>query len=199
MTSKRSPRTALIIIAALFFAPLLLAWLMYSGTISWQPASTRNLGQLVDPPIPVAWEDLEVHPGPEGPGAGPAEVLGGHWVILHPLPRPCLEPCIGTVTTLRQIHRATGRNQSRVRVALLAEPGRVAAEAPRLREIYPDFVLVTDRGGDFTAVLQRARPVGGSYLVDPLGNIMMAYPDGADPNDLKQDLKRLLTWSKLDE
>jgi hypothetical protein len=40
---------------------------------------------------------------------------------------------------------------------------------------------------------------GNSYLVDPLGNIMMFYGADSDPNDLKKDLKRLLTWSKLDE
>ena len=37
------------------------------------------------------------------------------------------------------------------------------------------------------------------YLIDPLGNIMLFYAAGFDPNDLKKDLKRLLTWSKLDE
>ena len=40
---------------------------------------------------------------------------------------------------------------------------------------------------------------GSTYLIDPLGNIMMSYAAGFDPNDLKRDLKRLLTWSKLDE
>ena len=28
---------------------------------------------------------------------------------------------------------------------------------------------------------------------------MMFYATDADPNDLKKDLKQLLTWSKLDE
>jgi hypothetical protein len=40
---------------------------------------------------------------------------------------------------------------------------------------------------------------GSLYLLDPLGNIMLFYAAGFDPNDLKKDLKRLLTWSKLDE
>ena len=44
-----------------------------------------------------------------------------------------------------------------------------------------------------------AGTAGQTYLVDPLGNIMMAYEAGSDPNHLKKDLKRLLTWSKLDE
>ena len=46
---------------------------------------------------------------------------------------------------------------------------------------------------------QGAATPGSLYLLDPLGNIMMFYAAGFDPNDLKKDLKRLLTWSKLDE
>jgi cytochrome oxidase Cu insertion factor (SCO1/SenC/PrrC family) len=41
--------------------------------------------------------------------------------------------------------------------------------------------------------------IDGIYLIDPLGNIMMYYAADADPNHIRQDLKRLLTWSKLDE
>jgi hypothetical protein len=40
---------------------------------------------------------------------------------------------------------------------------------------------------------------GDIYLIDPLGNIMMYYAADADPNHIRKDLKRLLTWSKLDE
>ena len=43
------------------------------------------------------------------------------------------------------------------------------------------------------------RASGSTYLIDPLGNIMLFYAAGYDPNDLKSDLQRLLTWSKLDE
>ena len=60
MTSKLSPRIALIIIAGLFVLPLALAWLMYSGAIDFQPAETRNLGALVEPPVPAALESLDM-------------------------------------------------------------------------------------------------------------------------------------------
>ena len=33
------------------------------------------------------------------------------------------------------------------------------------------------------------------YLVDPLGNLMMAFPKHADPSKIKRDLSRLLKWS----
>ena len=39
-------------------APLVLAWLMYNGAIDFKPASTRNLGNLVQSPQPVSWAGL---------------------------------------------------------------------------------------------------------------------------------------------
>jgi len=60
MKMRLSPRLSLIIITALFVLPLLLAWFMYTGTIEYRPGSTRNLGQLVEPPQPISWESIEI-------------------------------------------------------------------------------------------------------------------------------------------
>ena len=35
------------------------------------------------------------------------------------------------------------------------------------------------------------------YIVDPLGNLMMYYPPGADPGGMHKDLKKLLKYSKI--
>jgi len=35
----------------------------------------------------------------------------------------------------------------------------------------------------------------GIYLVDPLGNVMMRYPPGANPSGMLKDLTRLLKYS----
>ena len=103
------------------------------------------------------------------------------------------------------MHRASGREQSRLRLALLNDLD--PASARQLLEVYPHFHLIEDPSGTTWSLLAAAAgdtgtpgPVGGStYLIDPLGHIMMHYAAGYDPNDLKKDLKRLLTWSKMDE
>jgi hypothetical protein len=101
---------------------------------------------------------------------------------------------------LRQVHRALGRHQNRVRILLLlsgqADPSTISG----LLETYSEFQLIEDPSGRLETVLQKTGGAPGTvYLVDPLGNIMMSYAAGSDPNHIKQDLKRLLTWSKLDE
>lgn len=199
MTSKLSPRVALVVIAGLFVLPLALAWLMYSGVIDFQPAETRNLGDLVDPPVPTAIESLDVR----DPAGRAAEDWSEHWLVLYAAPDTCQANCLADAEGLRQVHRAAGRNQSRIRLLLLG-PG-AQSQADALLDLYPAFLLAADPDGGVTKALHAvaaargAAASGSLYLVDPLGNIMMFYAAGFDPNDLKKDLKRLLTWSKLDE
>ena len=198
MKTRLSPRISLVIIAAMFLLPLLLAWFMYNGTIEYQPSSTRNFGQLVEPPRPLSWKNTVLIPGAGESESGPAQVFSDHWVILYSVPDPCLETCLQEVSALRQIHRASGRHQARIRIALLM-PNSPDMESS-LRDIYSEFHLISDPSSRLDTTLEQAG--GGersAYLIDPLGNIMMFYAAGTDPNHLKQDLKRLLTWSKLDK
>lgn len=203
MSFRLTPRIALIIIAALFFLPLALAWMMYTGTIDYRPGTTRNFGELVEPPRPIDWARTVIDGEPVTGGENP---FAEHWLILHAVPDPCLEACIAAVTDLRQVHRASGRDQTRIRLALLHDFSSSDA-ADELQEIYSVFHLaenpdrhlwdtlesLTTRGPDDRG------PRGATFLVDPMGNIMMRYAAGSDPNGLKKDLKRLLTWSKLDK
>jgi hypothetical protein len=205
-----SPRMALLIIAAMFLLPLLLAWLMYSGSLDFKPTSTRNLGTLIEPPVPIDWAVTVMLPGEAKLEASPEQSIGvfdEHWVILQPVPAGCDDSCLRNISNLRQIHRASGRQQSRIRLALLLEESRPAEQVQSLLAIYTQFQLIQDPSGllweALTGIQQnlsgQAGPARGVYMIDPLGNIMMYYAAGSDPNYIKQDLKRLLTWSKLDK
>ena len=203
MKLRFSPRVALLVIASLFFLPLVLAWLMYTGTIEFQPHSTRNRGQLVQPPVPVDWASVRLDDNVQETVEAS---FARHWLILHAVPRPCNESCLQQVTDLRQVHRASGRQQSRIRLALLHD-FEDAEEQAALKDIYAAFQLIENPNGDLWRALDQVATRSGpeakvrssTYLIDPLGNIMLFYAAGYDPNDLKSDLKRLLTWSKLDD
>lgn len=199
MKARLSPRAALVVIAAIFILPLVAAWLMYSGVIEFRPGSTRNLGQLVTPPRPLSWA---------GTRSGGAKTFttaefARHWLVVHAVADPCEAACTEAIVGLRQVHRAAGRNQARIRMALLHD----GSDWDRLQQLYDAFYLLESPGGEVWRALESvaagaqppARARGGSFLVDPLGNIMMFYAPGSDPNDLSRDLKRLLTWSKLDD
>lgn len=203
MTSKLTPRVALILIAALFIVPLALAWLMYSGAIDYSPGTTRNHGRLVKPPQPIEWTGVSVDGEAVSDARNP---FAGNWAVMHAVANPCDDVCLAVVTDLRQVHRAAGRDQSRIQLALLHDLQDADSEV-RLTDIYPAFHLLRDPNGRLWRTLdgvagpdlQSGTARGGTFLVDPLGNIMMAYAAGSDPNGLKKDLKRLLTWSKVDK
>jgi cytochrome oxidase Cu insertion factor (SCO1/SenC/PrrC family) len=193
-------RMIMLAIAAMFLLPLTLAWMMYTGTLNFEPDHTRNLGRLVAPAVPLDWSGVAV-----AGGESPAAELQGFWIILYDLPASCTTACLEIASGLRQVHIAAGLNRDRIKIVLLqADPSLSLAR--QLMEIYQRFILVGRPRPDFSAALRQAAKNAAAeqnmpalYLVDPLANIMMTYNGKDSPNRINKDLTRLLTWSKLDK
>ena len=178
----------LIGIFALFIGPVLLVMMMRSSWWQYQPSGMKNRGQLVQPPVHLELDQ--------------AQVSAGKWLILDVLDDPCEQACVDNVTALRQIHRATGRRGEHLAIALLTadpvEPGLRSS----LEMIYPNFNFVDDsRQTALTTLAEvNARIEAGpgeihTYVLDPMGNVILAYRAGANPADIHTDLKRLLKLS----
>ena len=188
----------MIVIAVLFFGPLLLALLMRSEWWDFRPSSLNNRGTLVQPPAALPLESIKALPNsPEGARAGA-------WVVLYSLPAECHEACQKSVTSLRQLHLATGRHRDRVEIWLLASRQPPAQTLDLLRGIYPEFRLLLDASGAAGRVLAglggapgdpQARLAGQAFLLDPEANIILRYASDFHPHDISQDLDRLLTWA----
>jgi hypothetical protein len=150
----------------------------------------------------VNWEKAQIFSA----GAEPikaSESLLDHWVVVYPLRGDCDADCREHLAAVRQVHLASGRHGLRIRLVVLCSNPPTAGTEEVVGSIYDQYVLVADSSGALFETIQSVASAAdqplGTYLVDPLGNIMMVYAVTADPNDLKQDLKQLLTWSKLDE
>jgi cytochrome oxidase Cu insertion factor (SCO1/SenC/PrrC family) len=196
-----SHRLKLIVILALFVLPLLAAVLMYTGHLPLLSGKTSNLGKLVQPPVAMNWLDAQ----PDSMQAGIAK-LPESWVILFPFEQPCEQSCLKLVAGLRQVHKASGRNQGRIEVALLTNEPVSDELRLQLYSIYDRFTIIADPDQVlWDSVILAKQKINGSrqgneiYLVDPLGNIMMAYDTNDSEIRLSKDLKRLLTWSKQDK
>jgi cytochrome oxidase Cu insertion factor (SCO1/SenC/PrrC family) len=195
------PKVTMLVILAMFTLPLALAWMMHSGAIRYESASTVNLGRLVSPAVPLDWSGVEmITDGTARAG------FSGHWVILFAVPPSCDTPCLELVAKLRQVHRAAGKDQARIKIVLLVEPSHSQARTAELLTIDPGFNLVGSASEAFVATLAKAGSPGAGekgqstiYLLDPLGNIMMTYEGESSPNRLSKDLKRLLAWSTQDK
>jgi hypothetical protein len=191
----------LLLIMALFTLPLVIAWMMYTGTIRFAPERTRNLGRLVLPTVPVDWSGVIA-----SDGSPSRQLFDGFWVILYELPASCARNCLELAAELRQVHVASGLHRNRIRIALLLAPEQAESLGDELQGIYPRFNLVSHPDQRFFGALRHASSNRSGrndeplmYLVDPLGNIMMTYNGKNSPSMLSKDLNRLLTWSKLDK
>jgi len=178
----------LIGIFALFLGPVILVIMMRSSWWQYQPTGMRNLGHLVQPPVELA--------------LGQAAETDGKWLILYVLEQPCDEACIEYVSTLRQIHRATGRNASHLAVVLLSGSQVEPALRARLEAIYPEFNVSVDADRSALSTLDAINaglPTDGAnirtYVLDPMHNVVLAYEASAAPTDIHKDLKRLLKYS----
>ena len=178
-------------IFALFFGPLLLVMMMRSSWWQYQPGGLKNQGLLVQPPVTLSLNQTEA--------------IDDKWLILYVLDQPCDQGCIENVTALRQIHRAAGRKGEHLAIALLGSTRTDPALRSRLEEIYPAFNFMVDSGQTALSTLETinsgitaANPASDeihTYILDPMLNVILAYPSSADPTDIHKDLKRLLKWA----
>jgi len=178
-------------IFTLFLGPVILVMLMRTAWWQYQPDGLKNLGYLVQPPVRLTLD--------------PVQDMGRKWVVLYILDPSCDKKCIEHITTLRQIHRAAGRNSNQLAVVLLSRSRPDVALQSRLESIYPEFTFVVDSTGTALTTLgtinaELAKNTADSnslhtYILDPMLNVILAYGVSADPNDIHKDLKRLLKWS----
>lgn len=193
-------RFMLLLLASLFFGPLLLASVWYGHADRWPlPEQRANHGQLISPPQPLAGLQLQDLQG--RPLAG--DSFQGRWSLVYPGLPTCDAECENLIYQTRQVRTALGKDTERVqRVYLLAEVPRDPARLEALRGLHPDLLLAVLASPETVAQFPEAdaeAPWSGQqlYVVDPLGNLMMRYDATQEPKDILADLKRLLRLSHI--
>jgi hypothetical protein len=178
----------LIGIFALFLGPVLLVILMRSSWWQYQPSGMKNQGYLVQPPVSLPLDKTEG--------------IEGKWLILYVLEPPCDQPCVESLTELRQIHRAAGRHSEHLAIALLSEKPAEPEQRASLETIYPEFNFLVDSRNtskDKLDLINAEFEINSdeirTYILDPMHNVILAYRSGANPADIHKDLKRLLKWA----
>ena len=184
------PRRLLIGLAVLFFAPLGLSFYLYYGHSRFQPSDHVNHGELIEPVRPMPATALPLQAG----GASAADLLQHKWTLLYVNIGPCTEVCRRKLYETRQVHTALDRDMGRVQRVFVATAD--CCEAQFLPVEHPDLMVVR---AEEAASLLAALPKGAGfvYIVDPLGNLMMAYAPDAPPKGLLEDMKRLLKLSHV--
>ena len=192
MSDAHAARLKLLLIAALFLAPFVAAVALFFYFPEWIPAKRGNYGTLVSPARALPLLELVDAAGEPAP-----TVLQGKWSLVYLGGASCGTGCQAQLATARQVRLALNQNRARVQRVYLA-PGPAALDAARalLGPGHPDLVFVAENGGRARDFFQ---PTGADalYLIDPLGNWLMVYPDAVEAKGLHRDLKKLLRFSQV--
>ena len=182
-TPKRNLRT-LWLILAVCAAPVVLSFAFYFLMPS---RTSSNYGELLPtqaaPPLAGTRADGK-------PWA--IEDERGHWVIVIAAPAACDESCGARLYATRQARTMQGRERERVTRVWLAT-GDAGADSARLAE-HPDVVVVRAEAREIARLPRGAESI---YLVDPLGNQVLAWPGAPDIRGVARDLTRLLKASRI--
>jgi len=181
MTPRTRNRIGLLLIIALFAAPLLAAYVLNAN--GWRPSGTRNYGTMIEPPRDLTAAHF-VHADDGKPLAWKDE--NWSWTIFA-LPGPhCAQKCLARLDELRRARLTLNQNTFRVRIVVL---GDVPADA--LAGLAPVRVA-----RDVDGVLSTMHPSGDDTVAvafaDPHGFLVLDYPVGYDANKLRKDLERAI-------
>jgi cytochrome oxidase Cu insertion factor (SCO1/SenC/PrrC family) len=180
----RGGRRTLLLIAAVTLAPVIAS---YAAYYLFPRSPAVNYGTL----LPTAPIEGIAGTRPDG-SPFRLEDLRGRWVLLALGRADCGAPCERKLYAMRQARTMQGREQERVVRVWLAEgdgalPDAVLAQHPGLVIVrVPEAVPARFPGG-----------AGALYLIDPLGNLVLRYPDDPDIKGLAKDLTRLLKASRI--
>ena len=190
LTPARSMKTFYLLIAV-FILPFTMAVLLH--LIDLKP-SGKSYGNLIQPPKSLQIPALT---NEQGKTFKP-EQWNKIWSIVTVDNTGCEKKCAERVHMLKQVHTSMNKEMKRIQRVLLV-PTEINKKAySQLQQKYPDLIILSDADTKITKFSgEFAVTTGVVFLVDPLGNLMMSYPEQFDPKGLYSDLKRLLknSWA----
>lgn len=190
-TGYQNNRFVLWALVVVFALPVVCSWLLIMNP-RLLPVRYSNHGDLIQPPVALPAVALDRINGTEFR----LEELHGKWTFLMILDAACAESCQELVYQLQQIRRATGKDRAHVELLMLYMTNSAAGDLPVVRENSGMIVagLADPEMESMATALQQAgvheRP--GLVVVDPMGNMVMHYPQTVTPRDILKDIHRLL-------
>ena len=193
-TPQQRGRRRFLLIAVIFFTPMILAYAVYFGPEAWKPSGQTNHGELQNPVRPLELNLLQVD------GQTSAEAWQGQWTLLQLLPEQCDAACESRIVDMRQLRTSLHRHRERVqRLVLLPSSEAAQALQARLQAEHPLLrfgVLEADEHARLQQELNAGEPLT-VVLVDPLGNYLLRYTPEVDLRGMYKDIKRVLKLSNI--
>jgi hypothetical protein len=184
--AQKQGRRTLLLISLLFTIPIVSAMYMYfSGTAV--PVTSTEHGEFISPPrllpdVSLSSTDAEKR-------------FRKIWSLIVLADNECDSACLTSLEKIRQVRLSLGPKMPRMQTVFL--PADSAAVRTELDTEHPVLIIVApDQSG---TIREAVGPYenGEIFLADPLGNLMMRYPQDADMGDIRKDIAHLFKLSGI--
>jgi hypothetical protein len=181
---RRKGRRTLLLLAAVVVAPVIAS---YAAYYLFPRDKRANYGELLPtrPAPPIDGKSMDGKPFA-------LAQWRGKWVLTVAAPGTCDAGCARALYATRQARTMQGREMERVQRIWLVTDG--AKPDPALVAQHPDLVIAR-----VPAAALAGLPAGIAriYFVDPLGNLVLAFPSDPDIKRTAKDIERLLRASRI--
>lgn len=188
---QKRGRLQLVLLAAVFFGPILIAWLLYDPSGNTPTGETTANGELLTP-VPLV-PDANLRVAREDQDSP----YPGRWTLVHTGADACAASCRQALYETRQVRKALGKEDRRVQRILFLDS--TAPLDPAVTAEHPGLLVFAADGALAQEFLAAATPdnAGDVYLIDPLGNLIMRFPADLSMKGIHRDLKKLLAISHI--
>jgi cytochrome oxidase Cu insertion factor (SCO1/SenC/PrrC family) len=188
ISQKNKGRLVLIVIALMFFIPILLSWYLSFFSDFKKDAKGIQHGILIEPPIPLG--NLQAF----SIGETNIDELQKKWTLVFFTGKSCKQDCQNKLYQLRQIRLAVGKDRDKVERLLIADK---SLDWEKFKDDYKDQKVIDDRSKSYNSLIKLFKQYEGFdmssiYLIDAYGSLIMKYQKDAKPKGIIKDIERLI-------
>lgn len=195
MDAQTKNKLTLVGIAAMFAVPVVSAWFVNQNPEMLEGRNTKNYGELFRPAVPLKLEEYVL----------PAQIsevksLQGRWALIHyDTDGVCEQTCQKSVFNMHQLNVLLNKDSERLKRVMLYNVNLQQLEDRAWRTEDKGLMVLQWEMNVIEKFNQKVNGLieGDMLLMDPLGNILMKYPENADPYGVQRDIKLLFKASQI--
>lgn len=200
-----SSKKSFLTLVAVFVAPIVIGTIWFYGVDrSSLMGNTTNYGILLKPAFPLDISGLMQSSDSGSIDSAKAEnTLNKKWTLLYLAPDQCDQACQDKLLLIYRVRLLMNEQLRRVRTVLVANNVAQEQSIKKIKIVkkdrYLDMVFTHTESKQSPFFRQFPdREKSPVYLIDPLGNLMMHYPqENPDAKKMIKDLSQLLKYSHL--
>lgn len=186
---QKANRRKFLLLLVLMCAPVVISYSLYFS--EYRPES-RHYGDLI-PVVKVM-------------GKGTNQIdntilrmkdFHGKWVLVTIDSGHCDEACQKKLYFMRQVRLVQGKEKHRIERLWLINDD-VAPDTELTKQYEGTFFVSAKDSEILSSIETKETQTTHIYLIDPIGNLMMRFPENVDGTKMGQDIKRLLHVSQLE-